>query len=81
MFLSREHHDDPGRLCHLIDSGDLIPSIDRVYTLEEAPDALRQLEAGQIAGKAVIGISEWSGHETSPPFGRQWVYWPEGFES
>ncbi|HVR31563.1 MAG TPA: NAD(P)-dependent alcohol dehydrogenase [Acidimicrobiia bacterium] len=56
MFTSRAHHDDLDRLCHLIESGNLVPSIDRVYPLEEAPEALRQLEAGQIAGKAVIGI-------------------------
>jgi NADPH:quinone reductase-like Zn-dependent oxidoreductase len=56
MFLSKEHHDDLDRLSELIESGDLVPAIDRVYSLDQAPHALRHLETGQILGKAVIGI-------------------------
>lgn len=56
MFLSKEHHTDLDRLSELIERGELVPAIDRVYRLDQAPDALRHLETGQILGKAVIGI-------------------------
>jgi NADPH:quinone reductase-like Zn-dependent oxidoreductase len=56
MFLSKEHHTDLDRLSELIEAGELVPAVDRVYRLDQAPDALRHLETGQILGKAVIGV-------------------------
>jgi NADPH:quinone reductase-like Zn-dependent oxidoreductase len=56
MFTSKEHHRDLDRLSELIDQGSLHPVVDRVYQLDEAADAMRHLEAGQVRGKAVIGI-------------------------
>jgi NADPH:quinone reductase-like Zn-dependent oxidoreductase len=56
MFTSKAHHRDLDRLGLLIESGDMVPAVDRVYRLDEAPDALRHLETGQVRGKAVIGI-------------------------
>ena len=34
----------------------MTPSIDRVYPLQEAADAMRRLEAGEARGKVAISI-------------------------
>ena len=44
----------------MIEAGDVTPVIDRVYPLEEAPDALRYVEDGYPKGKVVVTVS----HET-----------------
>jgi NADPH:quinone reductase-like Zn-dependent oxidoreductase len=58
MFTSKAHHRDLDRLGLLIESGDMVPAVHRVYPLDRAPAALRDLETGQIRGKAVIGVKE-----------------------
>jgi len=37
-------------------SGQLVPVIDRTYTLAEVPDAIRRYAAGKARGKLVIRI-------------------------
>jgi NADPH:quinone reductase-like Zn-dependent oxidoreductase len=54
MLASKEHHADLLLLTELIDAGKLTPSIDATYMLEEAPDAMRHLEAGTVRGKISI---------------------------
>jgi NADPH:quinone reductase-like Zn-dependent oxidoreductase len=54
MLASKEHHADLVPLTDLIDAGKLIPSIDSTYTLNQARDAMRQLEAGTVRGKISI---------------------------
>lgn len=44
------------RLAQIIDAGDLTPVIGSTYSLEEAPDAMRHLEAGKARGKIVITV-------------------------
>jgi NADPH:quinone reductase-like Zn-dependent oxidoreductase len=56
MFLSTEHHTDLDRLSEIIDRGELVSAVDRIYRLDQTPDALRHLETGRILGKAVIGM-------------------------
>ena len=34
----------------------MTPSIDRTYPLEQVPEAMRHLEAGQVRGKVAITI-------------------------
>ena len=53
----KEHHADLERLARLIEAGKLMPVIDGTYPLEQAPDAMRHLQAGQARGKLVITIS------------------------
>jgi NADPH:quinone reductase-like Zn-dependent oxidoreductase len=43
------------RLTALIEAGTVTPSVDRTYPLEQAADAMRHLEAGQVRGK--VGIT------------------------
>ncbi len=49
-------HDDMARLSSFLESGALVPAIDRRYPLTEVPDALRYLQAGLARGKLVITI-------------------------
>ncbi len=55
-FISTEHGQGIERLRDAIEAGDLVPAIGRSYRLDEAPDALRDLESGRIRGKAVVEV-------------------------
>jgi NADPH:quinone reductase-like Zn-dependent oxidoreductase len=54
MLVSKEHHADLLPLTELIDGERLTPTIDATYTLNQAPDAMRHLEAGTVRGKVSI---------------------------
>jgi NADPH:quinone reductase-like Zn-dependent oxidoreductase len=56
LFLAKERADDYARLTELIDSGMVTPSLDRSYQLEQAPEAMRLLEAGAVRGKVAITV-------------------------
>ncbi len=45
-------------LGDLIQAGKVRPVIERTYTLNDAPEAIRQLDAGHARGKLVITIGE-----------------------
>jgi len=55
-FVNKERAGDLQRLTDLIDAGQVTPSIDRTYPLDRVPDAIRQLESGQVRGKVAITI-------------------------
>ena len=57
MKTPKEHYRDLERLAQLIDAGTLIPTIDRTYPLDQTPDAMRHLQAGQARGKIVIAVA------------------------
>ncbi len=54
MLASKEHYSDLTPLTDLIEAGRLTPSINATYTLDQAQDAMRQLEAGTVRGKISI---------------------------
>ncbi len=56
MLVSTEKYPDLESLTELIEAGKVTPSIDRTYLLDEAQDAMRQLEAGLVRGKVAIVI-------------------------
>jgi NADPH:quinone reductase-like Zn-dependent oxidoreductase len=56
MLASKEHHVDLAPLTELIDAGKLTPSIEATYTLDQARDAMRQLEAGTVRGKITVAM-------------------------
>ena len=58
MKTPKEHHADLDRLARLIEAGKLTPVIDKTYPLNQAPDAMRHLEAGQVGGKIVITVAQ-----------------------
>jgi NADPH:quinone reductase-like Zn-dependent oxidoreductase len=52
----RQRSSDLDRLTTLIEAGTVTPSIGATYPLDQVPQALRYLEAGQARGKVVITI-------------------------
>ena len=56
LLMAKERAADLERLSGLIEDGKLVPSVDRSYPLEEAPDAMRLLEEGRVRGKVVITV-------------------------
>jgi NADPH:quinone reductase-like Zn-dependent oxidoreductase len=56
MFMARQNAADLERLSEMIVSGDVTPSIDRTYPLEQMPVAIGRLDAGEVRGKAVITV-------------------------
>ncbi|MEV0289107.1 NAD(P)-dependent alcohol dehydrogenase [Kribbella sp. NPDC050820] len=55
-FINKERGSELERLTELIEAGKVTPSIDRSYPLEQAPEAMRQLDAGKVRGKIAITI-------------------------
>ena len=41
----------------LLEAGKVIPVIDRMYPLQEVPEAIRYLEAGHARGKVIVMVS------------------------
>ena len=56
MFIAKQRFGDLERLTNLIEAGQVTPSIDRVYPLEDAAEAIRHLETGRARGKLAITI-------------------------
>jgi NADPH:quinone reductase-like Zn-dependent oxidoreductase len=54
MVTARQRASDLERLTGLIETGTVTPSIDRTYSLDHVPDAIRHLEAGQARGKVAV---------------------------
>lgn len=55
-FINRENHQDLRVLTDLIEAGRVMPAIDRVYPLSEAPEAIRHMVEGKARGKVVITV-------------------------
>jgi NADPH:quinone reductase-like Zn-dependent oxidoreductase len=56
FFLAKLNHEDLDYLRQLLQDGKITPVIDRRYKLDEAPEAIRYLEAGHARGKVVINV-------------------------
>jgi NADPH:quinone reductase-like Zn-dependent oxidoreductase len=56
MLASKERHTDLEALRPILESGQLVPVIDRTYTLAEVPAAMNHLEAGLTRGKIAIAV-------------------------
>jgi NADPH:quinone reductase-like Zn-dependent oxidoreductase len=52
--MSKPNADDLNALKRLVESGGIVPAIDRTYPLAEVPDAIRQMEKRRVSGKLVI---------------------------
>ena len=46
-----------GRIAGLVDAGQLMVVVDRTYPLEQAAEALKQVEHGRVRGKVVLTIA------------------------
>jgi NADPH:quinone reductase-like Zn-dependent oxidoreductase len=58
MKTPKEHYVDLERLARLIEAGEVTPTVDKTYPLDQAPDAMRHLETGQARGKIVIAVAQ-----------------------
>jgi NADPH:quinone reductase-like Zn-dependent oxidoreductase len=56
FFVSKERGSDLERLTELIEAGKVTPSIDRTFSLDQVPEAMRHLEAGHARGKIAISV-------------------------
>jgi NADPH:quinone reductase-like Zn-dependent oxidoreductase len=56
LMMSKERAADYERLTTFIEAGQVTPVLDRTFSLEDAPEAMRLLEAGQVRGKVAITI-------------------------
>ncbi|MFK7893380.1 MAG: NAD(P)-dependent alcohol dehydrogenase [Granulosicoccus sp.] len=56
MFVSTEKLAMMERFRKFLESGEVRPSVGARFALNDVPQAMRQLEAGQISGKAVIVV-------------------------
>ncbi len=54
--IGRERATDLQRVAEMIEAGTVTPSVDRSYPLEQVPDAMRRLEAGEVRGKVAITL-------------------------
>ena len=54
LLAAKERASDYERLTGLIETGQITPSLDRTYPLDEVPHAMQQLETGQVRGKIAI---------------------------
>jgi NADPH:quinone reductase-like Zn-dependent oxidoreductase len=57
-FLARVKKEDLLIVRDLLESGKIVPVIDRTYPLSDVPGAIRYLEAGHARGKVVITMEE-----------------------
>lgn len=55
-LISIARHEDLRRITELVEAGKVTPSIDRTYPLEQAPEAMRRLDAGAVRGKIAITV-------------------------
>jgi NADPH:quinone reductase-like Zn-dependent oxidoreductase len=56
FFLAQQRASDLERLTEFLEAGTVTPMIDRSYPLDQAPEAMRHLEAGQVRGKVAITV-------------------------
>src|SRR3954468_9804092 len=54
LLVAKERSSDYEKLTELIEASKVLPSVDRSYPLDEAPEAMRLLETSQVRGKVVI---------------------------
>ncbi len=55
-LLAALNAEDLATLAGLLESGEVVPRIDRRFSLEEVPDAIRYSETGRARGKIIINV-------------------------
>jgi len=58
MLMPKEDETDFGVMKELLETGKVVPVIDRRYSVSEVPEAIRYLEEGHARGKVVITLDE-----------------------
>ena len=57
MFISKETHVDIERLAELIENDQIVVAADTTYRLDQVPEAMRRLEAGEARGKIAVTVA------------------------
>jgi NADPH:quinone reductase-like Zn-dependent oxidoreductase len=55
-ILASENSEDLSSLRDLIEAGNLVPAVDRTFTLSETPAAIRYVQEGHGRGKVVVAV-------------------------
>ena len=55
-FVNSENHEDMIVLKEMIEAGKVTPVMDRTFSLDETPKAIRYLEEGHARGKVAITV-------------------------
>ncbi len=58
FFMAKSSKDDLTVMHNLMQTGKVIPVIDRRYSLTELPEAIRYLETGHARGKVIIALED-----------------------
>lgn len=58
FFISEEHHRHIERLAEYLETGEVVPAVGKKYSLDDAPEAIADLEAGRARGKSVIVVGQ-----------------------
>ena len=58
FFISEESRRFIEPLAGYLADGSVVPAVGERYSLDQVPEAIRRMEAGALAGKAVIRIDE-----------------------
>ena len=58
LLMAKVRREDLDQLSALVESGHVVPAVDTVFRLEDAPAALRRLEDGHVRGKLVVRCGE-----------------------
>jgi NADPH:quinone reductase-like Zn-dependent oxidoreductase len=56
FFVSKERWTDLERLTEFIEAGQLTPSLDQIFSLDQVPEAMRHFVAGKVRGKIAITV-------------------------
>jgi NADPH:quinone reductase-like Zn-dependent oxidoreductase len=67
MVVPRQSAADLERVSQLLTTGAVTPSVGATYSLERAADALRDLAAGRVRGKAVLTVADAGGPAAAVP--------------
>ena len=57
MFISSTRREHLETLAGFVERGELAPTVDHAYPLEQAADALTEIESGHARGKLVVTLS------------------------
>lgn len=56
MFIAKERATDLERLGPTLEAGTVRPYVDRTFPLDQAPEAMRHLESGDVRGKVAVSV-------------------------
>ena len=56
-LLAKINREDLAFLADLVQTGRVIPVVDRTYSLPEVAEAIRHVESGHARGKVVISVA------------------------